>query len=194
MMMKKLAGWGAAMALVAGAAMAQSSESIPPPTSAMPAQEGLPYFDDMSGPDANLGGYSYGYLRITGSSFVARNAANPPVYQSAGCISAPTAGAIYAADLQLPQDARIVYVRTYYYNAGVGGDIRTYLTEFDGAGAYVERTNFATPTSGTGYNSALSPELSLTYDPFNRSYIVAINISSADPNLRFCGVRVQYHY
>lgn len=183
----KLAGWMAGVMAFAGVAAAQSTEGIPT------ALESAPFHDDATGPDAVQGGGNYGYLRIAGSSFVPRNAAQPAGYVSGGCIQAGAAGALYAADVQLPAGADVRYVRTYYYNNGLSSSISTFFTEFDGAGDFTQHTTFPTG-SNTGYASELSPAIAVTINPADRSYIMLVNIGTADPNLRFCGVRIQYFY
>lgn len=178
-------------AFCAGQAMAQSTEGVPEPSAA--PSSSLPDFNDRSGPDAIAAGTNFGYLRIAGSSFVPRAASAPLEYSSAGCVRALSAGTIIAADVQLPAGADVRFVRTYYYNAGVAGNISTFFTEFDGAGALTQHTTFST-TSAAGFASELSPAIAVTVTPMDRSYVMAVNIGAASPDLRFCGVRIQYFY
>lgn len=183
-----VAGLVLCLAMMSGSAMAQTTEGF-----ASAPQSG-PQFNDSDGPDAISGTIlNSAYLRIAGSSFVPRNAATPAEYANAGCIRATAAGAIYAADVQLPAGADVRYVRTYFYNSGVGNSISTFFTEFDGAGAVTQHTTFPT-TTNIGYDSTLSPALAVTVDPGSKSYIMVVNIGAADANLRFCGVRIQYFY
>lgn len=153
-----------------------------------------PYFGDANGPDAidpaAPAATSY-YLRVPGSAFLPKGSSTSFSYASAGCISSGVAFGQFTTDLQVPQGATITYVRTYYYNMGVGSAINTYLTSYDGAGNYVESTNFATTTSA-GYASDLSPGIAVAVDNLNNSYAMVVNISAADANLRFCGVRILY--
>lgn len=183
-----LAGLVLCLAVMGGPAMAQTTEGF-----ASAPQSG-PQFNDGDGPDAISGTIlNSAYLRIAGSSFVPRNAATPAEYANAGCIRATAAGGLYAADVQLPAGADVRYVRTYFYNSGVGSSISTFFTEFDGAGSFTQHTMFPTASS-SGYDSTLSPALAVTIDPGSKSYIMLVNIGAADANLRFCGVRIQYFY
>lgn len=193
MMHARLATLMIGATLCAGQAVAQSTEGVPDPP--MASSGSLPDFNDRSGPDAfaPAAGTSFGYLRIAGSSFVPRSASAPIEYSSAGCVRATAAGTVIAADVQLPAGADVRYVRTYYYNMGVSGNISTFFTEFDGAGLLTQYTTFPT-TGSTGYSSDLSPPLAVTVNPLDRSYVMAINIGTASTNLRFCGVRIQYFY
>lgn len=183
-----LAGLALCLAVMSGTATAQATEGF-----ASAPQSG-PQFNDMDGPDAISGTVlNSAYLRIAGSSFVPRTASAPAEYVSAGCIRATAAGSIYAADVQLPAGVDVRYVRTYFYNNGTASSISTFFTEFDGAGGVTQHTTFPT-TTNTGYDSTLSPALAVTVDPGSKSYIMVVNIGAADPNLRFCGVRIQYFY
>ncbi len=189
----------ALVAATAGAAAAASELSPPTPGNG-------PYLDDTSGPDAvdGLGTNRYlrtaaaaldpstpRYLRIAGSSFVARHATTDSIFATAGCIRSSDTGAIFTADVQLPNGAVVNYVRTYYYNDGVSANIATHFTDFDGAGDSTEHTSFTTNTS-TGYASTLSPQIAVTITPMTHSYSMVVVINSTSTNLRFCGVRIQY--
>ena len=191
----RIARLAAALALIVNAAaIAQSEEAMTshPGTSAIPA--GATDVNDDKGPDAAKAGSQLRYLFIAGSSFAPRDSAQPAAYAGAGCIRASSGNSsLYAADVQLPANSEVAYVRTYFYNDGVGSTIRTFFTKFDGAGNYVEHTSFPTPTNGTGYSSTLSPPISVTIDPLNHSYIMLVNMGAANSNLRFCGVRIQYY-
>ncbi len=187
-----LAGWMVASMALAGATLAQSTEALST-EDAFAVPESAPRFDDANGPDSALAGTRYGYLRIAGSSFVARYAGQAATYSSAGCIQAPAAGAIYVADIQLPADADVRFVRTYYYNNGIAGEIKTFFTEYDGIGAFTEHTSFPTTQNG-GFASDLSPPIAVTINPIDRSYAMVVNIGASSPSFRFCGVRIQYFY
>ena len=158
----------------------------------------MPDFKDRDGPDTPHAGNTtihagtnWGYLRIAGSSFVARDSTTLPTYAGTGCISTPTGGGMFTADVQLPADADVRYVRTYFYN-DVSGSILTFFTEYDGAGGFTDHTTHN--ISGSGWNSTLSPALAVIVAPVNRSYAMNVRIEQASPDLRFCGVRIQYFY
>lgn len=189
----KLAMWILAPLALSGVAQAQSMEAhSTEPASAV--VQGAPFFDDTTGPDSAPEGTRFGYLRIAGSSFAPRDATKPANYSSAGCITASANGSIYSADIQLPNDADVRYVRTYYYNNAVASGINTFFTDYDANGAYTEHTTFLTPPNRTGYGDTLSPQLAVTINTAAKSYAMIVNIGAANPNLRFCGVRIQYFY
>jgi len=147
--------------------------------------------DNASAPDDANGIGTNRYLRIPGSDFLRRHATTDAIYAGSGCIRASVAGAIFTADVQLPDGAVVNYVRTYYYNDGVSAGIGTYLTDFDGSGGSTEHSSFVTSTS-TGYASTLSPPIAVTITPMTRSYSMVVVINAASADLRFCGVRIQY--
>ena len=189
---KILLGALALCVLLHGTASAQSTEPL------ITGAAGVPDFKDRDGPDTPHAGNTtihagtnWGYLRIAGSSFVARDSTTLPTYAGSGCISTPTGGGMFTADVQLPADADVRYVRTYFYN-DVSGSILTFFTEYDGAGGFTDHTTHN--ISGSGWNSTLSPALAVIVAPVNRSYAMNVRIEQASPDLRFCGVRIQYFY
>lgn len=182
-----------AFALLAPTLATASGGAMNPEANAAAATP-APYFGDANGPDAidpAAPAATSHYLRVPGSAFVPKGSSTSFDYASAGCISSGVAFGQFTTDLQLPQGATISYVRTYYYNMGVSNTVSTFLTSYDGAGNYVESTNFAT-TASAGYASDLGPGIAVAVDNLNNSYAMVVNIGAADANLRFCGVRILY--
>lgn len=155
-----------------------------------------PDFHDTNGPDSltpAAPGATNAYLRVAGSSFLPRDSDTTVTYASSGCVRVGGTQHFLAADLQLPQGATILYVRTYFYNQGVSGNMTTFLTSYDGQGAFTDYTSFATSTSA-GYDSILSPAINQVVDNTGLAYVVNATVSADNANLRFCGIRVNYSY
>lgn len=50
------------------------------------------------------------------------------------------------------------------------------------------------PDNGAGYNSEMSPEISVTLDPNTSSSALVARLRGTSHNLRFCGVRILHTY
>lgn len=128
------------------------------------------------------------YLFVPAAAFVRRSSTQTLTVPAPGCVDS---SGMLNADLQLPKGAVIRGVRTYYYNQGQSGVVRTWLTSYDGAGVYTDHIG-ADSTTSSGYSSQYFPAPApLTVDPYLLSYVLNARI---DPNLRMCGMRVFYEY
>lgn len=143
-----------------------------------------PGADDF-GATAPQGG-TIAYLFIAGSALHPRTSGQAVTYEGGGCIASD--GAV-TTDLQLPDGAFILGVRTYYYNMGQPGDLVTYVTIYDGAGVVNDLLSEAS-TLDSGFVSEhfeLSPPA--TVDNISQSYVLTASI---DAGLELCGMRVFY--
>lgn len=146
-----------------------------------------PGADDTAGRPAGTAATSR-WLFVPAAAFVRRTSAQSLTSASPGCVHSDS---MLNADLQLPAGAAILGVRTYYYNLGQAGVVRSWLTSYDGAGDYTDHIG-ANSTLNTGYASEyFEVPTPLTINPYTLSY--ALN-ARTDANLRLCGMRVFYEF
>lgn len=159
------------------------------PVSATPLSHHVPAVDDAvsPGPDGTPG--SYGYLFVAGSSFSPRASSAPMTYASGGCIQSTSDYVV--TDMQLPNGAAVLGIRSYYYNNGQSGSVDAALTSYDGAGAFTDHVVGAS-TLNAGYSDEyFAAGTPVVIDNFNRSYVL-LGMTVAD--MRFCGIRVYFQY
>ena len=161
-----------------------------------PGFQSMPDFNDTGGPDSLAPaspGATNAYYRVAGSSFIPRDSSTTITYVSSGCVRVGGPYHVLATDLQLPDGATILYVRTYFYNQGVSSNVTTFVTSYNGVGNLTDYTSFLA-SGNSGYGSTLSPALNQTVDNSALAYVTTVDVPSNDPNLRFCGIRVNYSY
>lgn len=128
------------------------------------------------------------WLFVPAAAFVRRTSTQSLTVPGPGCIYSND---MLNADLQLPSGAVVVGVRTYYYNQGQAGVVRTWLTSYGGDGGYTDHIG-QNSTGNTGYTSEyFGAPTPLTVDHYSRSYALNARI---DSNLRLCGMRVFYEF
>lgn len=127
------------------------------------------------------------YLFIAGSAFNARLSTQTVTYPGAGCTYSDKA---VTTDLQLPDGAQMLGVRTYYYNDGEPTRrVTTFLSTYDGLGGVTDLLSVGS-TGTAGYHSEYFALASpVTVDNINKSYVLS---AMMDTNLRFCGMRFFY--
>lgn len=129
------------------------------------------------------------YQFIAGSAFTARASSQVIQYPGAGCTY--TNGAV-TTNLQLPEGAEILGVRTYYYNNGEPGNaVATYLTSYDGEGGYTDYL-YTSSTKSNGYHNELHQPVSpIPVDNYSNAYVLTATMTTGS-GLRFCGMRILY--
>lgn len=180
-----------ALAMTAWLAGAGAAEGMTDaaPGSAAPLSHHLPAVDDVVSPRPGGASGSTGYLFVSGSSFSPRASSTPMSYASAGCVQ--STGDYVVTDLQLPNGAAVLGIRSYYYNNGQTGSVRAALTSYDGAGGFTDDIVGAS-TLTTGYSDEyFSGGAPVVIDNVNRSYVL-LGKTAAD--MRFCGIRVYFQY
>ena len=132
---------------------------------------------------------SFIYLLVPGVNFQPKDNSTTVTYQGGGCIS--TNGGQVIAQLPLPDNAVVKYLRLYYDRALVGQSSTAYFTRYQPStqGAL---DVFSVSASGTGLGTILSAEQSHVVDYFTYGY-QAIWWGTGAVNNQFCGVRVAYY-
>lgn len=139
----------------------------------------------------NAGWSNFYYLYVAGSAL-------RPRISSVEWTSTGNGGCMYTngytwsnVDVQLPEGARVDYLRLYYYDTNANNSI-AWLTSYDGAGGYDDMVNVYSD-SNTGYGTTLSEYLGEVVDTVGKSYLLNWNPYSAiDGTLQVCGLRVAY--
>ena len=145
-----------------------------------------------AGTEAAIDGWSnFYYIYVAGSALRPRSS-------SAEWYSSSDGGCMYTnayvwsnMDIQLPDDARVEYLRLFYYDTNAGNSV-AWITSYDGAGGYDDMVSVAS-TSDTGYGTTLSDYLGEVVDTTGKSYLLNWNpMNAIDGTLRVCGLRVAY--
>jgi hypothetical protein len=109
-----------------------------------------------------------------------------------GCIRASAPGAVQTR-LDLPQDAIIMQIDLYYYDASVELNITGNLFSYDvlNGGAYTALATL-TSTGSAGIGVLSSPILNVTVDNVNNSYVLSATLPNTGA-VQLCGMRVAYY-
>jgi len=133
----------------------------------------------------------YSYITVAGVAFTPIGSFYT-TNMGGGCIRATASGQVQTR-LDLPQDAVIMQVYLYYYDADVEVNITGSLFSYNvlNSGAY---TALATLTSaGNAGNGVLSSDiLNVTVDNVNNSYMLLANLPNSGA-VQLCGMRVAYY-
>ena len=177
-----------ALAGTSNAAVAQATSSETGSNQWLEVFQHQPGADDAPASRPGEVQASQHHMFVPAAAFVRRNSTQSLNSPSPGCTS--SVGTLQA-DLQLPAGAVILGVRTYSYNLGESTAVRTWLTSYNGAGAYTDHIG-EDSTDSSGYSSRyFAADPPVTVDPTGLAY--ALNARLA-PNLRLCGMRVFYEY
>src|SRR5690606_33700134 len=108
------------------------------------------------------------YLFIAGSAFNARTSAQTINYPGAGCTYSNLA---LTTDIQLPDGAKILGVRSFYYNNNQPSDSLTmFLSSYDGAGGLTDHLVMASTFSNGYEDEYASLAMPLLVDNFSQAY------------------------
>jgi hypothetical protein len=133
----------------------------------------------------------YSYITVAGVAFTPIGSFYT-TNMGSGCIRATASGQVQTR-LDLPQDAVIMQVYLYYYDADVEVNITGNLFSYDvlNGGAY---TALATLTSaGNAGSGVLSSDiLNVTVDNVNNSYVLLASLPNTGA-VQLCGMRVAYY-
>jgi len=180
-----------AMALAAWAATAVAREGTTDGAPVRPTalSHHLSAVDDaVPSAPAGVSG-STGYLFVAGSAFTSRDSSNAVSYAGAGCVVSTSNYVV--TDLQLPDGANVLGIRSYYYNNGQPGSVAATLTSYDGAGGFTDHV-IGNSTMNTGYADeyfgAVTPPV---IDNASLSYAL---LGKTVANTQFCGIRVFFQY
>jgi len=107
-----------------------------------------------------------------------------------GCVYAVDGQEVFNVPLDLPQGARIDYLRLYYYDNGASNST-AWITTYDGIGGLSDQVRVDSADT-TGYGSTLSPYVGHIVDNINNSYVLNWRPSVAGSSMMLCGLRVAY--
>ncbi len=111
---------------------------------------------------------------------------------SGGCLISSFPSVVYNVDIQLPQGARIDYLRIYYYDSSPT-NANGWVTTYDGAGHYTDIA-FVTSANAAGYGTNLSSgPIGHTVDNHNNAYVLNWRPNSIGSSQMLCGFRVAYY-
>jgi hypothetical protein len=133
---------------------------------------------------------SFHYIFVPGSGFTPRASSTTWSYPGGGCVSAVTGNELFSLDLQLPQGARIDYLRLYYYDTSANNST-AWITTYDGSGGFTDLTNVSS-TGNSGYGTTLSPLIQHVVDNASRAYVLNWQANQTGSTMRLCGLRVAY--
>jgi hypothetical protein len=144
---------------------------------------------DRKGAAVELGWSDFHYVFAAGVTFHPRGGGASWEHVASGCIRRSGGDGPFTLNANLPQGARIDYVRIYYWDSSTL-DSWGFVQAFDGIGGF---TNIATVmTSGfSGYGSQTSEYVGHIVDNAANSYSFLWNPITND-NLYLCGMRIAY--
>jgi hypothetical protein len=149
---------------------------------------GLDSPEVIDAPDEAL---STGYWHKTGLVFYPWSSSTTYSWSSIGC-KYITGGSQYLfADLNLPHNSVVTYMRMYYIDNDAVNDSSLFFWQFnDGVG----NTNLGhvTSTGASATARTASMNLNVLIDTFNYSYGFEWDSHSSASTMRICGVRINY--
>jgi len=145
---------------------------------------------------ANSPNATYFYKRYSADTFTPQTSDMEYRYETGGCVQKVAADHGWMAhDLQLPEGARITYMRLYFYDIDPANDAVAQLMSYDGQG-HLDRIDLV-QSSGTPGWSSVGSGAPFSHPVHNVDEALAVWLvfgQSASPALRICGVRIQYEY
>jgi hypothetical protein len=176
--------WGIGLSLlllVAMTAVASADNSLLVPN-AVGSQTGLVAPEDFSN--------DFYYFHAAGSSLTPRSSLTSWVYQGVGCVSAGSGNEIFTMHLDLPQGARIDYLRLYYRDTNANNS-QAWISTYDATGGFTDLTTVSS-AGATGYGTALSPYVGHVVNNGARSYVLNWRANQTGASMQLCGLRVAY--
>lgn len=149
---------------------------------------------DQNDVNADPNWSSIEYLNVSGSALRPRNSSvDWSSTGSGGCLYT-TAGdpyVIFNLHLNIPNGARIDYLRLYSYDTSTTNNAVAFVTQYDGAGGYNDIT-FVKSDGAAGYGTTLSPYIGHIVDAQNEAFVLNWRPEEAGETMRLCGLRVAY--
>jgi hypothetical protein len=131
------------------------------------------------------------YIFTAGSSLHSADYTMRQDYQPGACVSAvDTGNQFFTLNLNLPDGARIDYLRLYYYDTDAGTGTAN-IRKYDGAGGYIQIATVGSAGS-TGYGTTLSAYVGHVVNNSNGGYVLNWLPSVASTSMQLCGLRVAY--
>jgi hypothetical protein len=139
------------------------------------------------------------WFTVVGATFTPSNSGTNYAYGGSGCVSASSNGQ-WRANVNLPDGAVIKYVYFNYYNLGNSPATSVWFTSFKYDGTITDLVNINSrpfSTTGTGYYSDLSSEITVPVNNLNYGYAFIwdgphITDPGSQSPQRLCGVQVGY--
>ena len=132
------------------------------------------------------------YLHVAGSTLTPRVSSSTWASSTdGGCLYATAnAGEVWNQDAQLPNGARIDYLRIYYYDTNASNS-QSWITRYDDAGGIFDIASAASTGTG-GYGTVLSDYVGAVVDNVNYSYVLNYRPIVVGNSMQLCGLRLAY--
>lgn len=133
------------------------------------------------------------YFHVAGSALRPRDSSvNWTTDGSGGCavLSSGDTSVVFNVHLDIPNGARIDYLRLYYYDTSAN-DSYSWITRYNNTGSLTDLTTVKS-TGTAGYGTTLSPLLGHIVDSTNFSYLLNWRPYQLGQTMRLCGFRVAY--
>lgn len=150
--------------------------------------------DGTSLRDGGLRWSNFYYAHSAGSVLKPRNSSVEwSTDGSGGCVylSSGSASTILNLHLDIPNGARIDYLRIYYYDTDAANNSTAWITSYDDEGGLVDITNVSSAGS-SGYGTQLSPLVEHVVDNVYHSYVLNWRPYATGSSMALCGLRVAY--
>jgi hypothetical protein len=132
------------------------------------------------------------YRFIAGSSLHSADYTMQQVYQPGACISVlGTGNQFLNISLQLPDGARIDYLRLYYYDTDATYNGAASIRKYDGYGVTSMLANVSS-TGTAGYGTTLSAYVGHVVDNASGGYVLNWLPGVTGSGMRLCGLRIAY--
>lgn len=135
----------------------------------------------------------FSYIHVAGAALKPR-ASNTEwsTDSSGGClyVSGGSASTVYNIHLEIPDGARIDYLRIFYNDASTS-DSYAWVTRYDDYGG-IEDVASVTSSGSSGYGTQLSSFVSHEVDNVNYSYVLNWRPVVVGSSMQLCGLRVAY--
>lgn len=135
----------------------------------------------------------FSYIHVAGAALKPR-ASNTEwsTDSSGGClyVSGGSASTVYNIHLDIPDGARIDYLRIYYYDTSAS-DSQAWVTRYDDSGA-LEDIAYVSSSGTSGHSTQLSAFASHVVDNVNYSYVLNWRPLVVGSSMQLCGLRVAY--
>jgi hypothetical protein len=168
--------------LVAATAVGSAGNSLSAPGAAAPDRMGEAAPEDFS--------INFSYFHAAGSSLTPRSNQTSWTYQGVGCVSASGGNDLFSMHLDLPQGARIDYLRLYYRDTSANNST-AWITTYDATGGFSDLTTVSS-TGTAGYGTALSPFVNHVVNNAARAYVLNWQANQTGASMQLCGLRVAY--
>lgn len=133
---------------------------------------------------------TFSYYYVAGSTLTTRDSTSGWGYSGVGCVSLANGDELFTVSLELPEGARIDYLRLFYRDTSASNGM-AWLTTYDGAGNFTDLTSVSSAGNG-GYGTTLSPYLGHVVNNASRAYVLNWAANQTGNTMQLCGLRVAY--